>query len=70
MNTIKIFWLKRQLKKSYLHARDGFDYYTCGHSLKLHLSNDYYNACKRFNKIADKLSKLDPGAPKFRFELT
>ena len=33
------------------------------------ISSKYYDCCKRFNETADRLSKLDEGCPKFRYDL-
>ena len=70
MKTIKIFFLKRRFKNLWLKAKYGFDQYSCGHKLKLHMSNDYYATCKKFNEVADQLDKLVEDVPKYRFELS
>ena len=61
--------LKWKYKRLYLKAKTGFKYYNCGHKILLNISSDYYNNCKEFNKIADKLFKIDKECPAFRFEL-
>jgi len=61
--------LKSRYQKLYLKAKTGFGDYSCGHKMLLTISSDYYNTCKEFNEIAEKLSKLDSGCPKFRYEL-
>ena len=67
---MKKIFLKWALKKIYLKTIYVFDSYDCGHKLLLHISSEYYNACKKFNETADKLSKIDNSCPKFRFDLT
>jgi hypothetical protein len=67
---MKKWYLKKQYRKLYLKARDGFEDYSCGHKLLLTLSSQYYNTCLKFNEVADKLSKIDNDTPKFRFELS
>ena len=60
--------LKRKYKNLYLQIQN-YEGYDCGHKLMLTISSDYYRLVKSFNKVADKLSKIDKDCPKFRFEL-
>jgi len=67
--TIKIWWLKRQLGKTYESIYYKFEDYDCGHTLLLAISSDYLKLCVKFNRIADKLSKIDPKCPTYRYKL-
>ena len=62
--------LKSKYKRLYLKVKTGFKDYSCGHKMLLNISSDYYNTCKEFNDVADKLSKIDENLPKFRYELS
>ena len=66
---MKKAFLKWRIKRLYLKTKYGFDGYNCGHQMLLGISSDYYNACKKFNETAEKLSKIDSTCPKFRYEL-
>ncbi len=63
-------FLKWRLKRLYKKSKYGFDSYTCGHQMLLSISSEYYNTCKKFNMVADKLSKIDSNCPSFRYDLT
>jgi hypothetical protein len=59
--------LKRKLKSIYKQIIFGFEDYNCGHKLLCTVSSEYLNLCIKFNKVADKLSKLDSDCPKHRW---
>ena len=59
--------LKTKLKSVYKQIIFGFEDYDCGHKLMCTISSKYLNLCIKYNKIADKLSKLDSDCPKFRW---
>jgi hypothetical protein len=61
--------LKAKMKKAYLKAINFDNGASCGHNLLIQMSSEYYNRCKKFNELADKLSLLDSECPKFRFKL-
>jgi hypothetical protein len=66
---MKKWYLKRKLKRIYIKLQTDYEYLDCGHSLACHMSRSYYNLCLKYNKTADKLSKLDSNCPKFRWKL-
>ena len=68
MKKIYRWYLKHRLKSLYIKI-ETFDEYDCGHKLKLTLSSYYYNLCSSFNKVAEKLSKIDENCPSFRYDL-
>ena len=65
---MKKYFLKRKLKQLYIKIQT-FDGYSCGHSLMLSISSEYFGLCESYNKTADKLILLDPSCPKFRFKI-
>lgn len=69
MKYIRIKLLKYKLKRVYIQLQEHFDYMDCGHTLLCSMSSRYYNLCKEFNTIADRLSKIDPDAIKHRYKL-
>jgi hypothetical protein len=62
-------YLKAKYKKVYVKIKYGYESYNCGHKMLLNISSDYYSNCKKFNSIADKLSKIDVETPSFRFKI-
>jgi hypothetical protein len=67
---MKKAYLKWKFKRLYLKTKYGFEDYNCGHKVLLGISSRYYDCCKRFNETAERLSKIDEGCPKFRYDLT
>ena len=61
-------FLKARLKRIYKKIVYDFQDYDCGHTLLCNMSSEYYNLTVEFNKVADKLSKLDSTCPKFRYK--
>ena len=66
---IKKSILKKKLKSIYKRIINDFQDYDCGHTLLLAMSIRYYELCEEFNQTADKLSKIDPDCPTFRWKL-
>lgn len=66
---MKTMYLKWKLKKLYLKINYDFQEYNCGHKMLLTISSNYYDLCEKFNRLADRLSKLDDACPKFRYDL-
>jgi hypothetical protein len=60
--------LKYRYKKLYLKILN-FEGYDCGHTMMCTLSSEYYNLSVSFNRVADKLSKIDKNCPSFRYEV-
>ena len=63
---------KRFLKWRYrrLHLKiKNYKGYNCGHSMQMQIDMRYYHLIVTFNYIADKLAKIDPECPKFRYSL-
>ena len=63
-------FLKCRLKSLYKKTKYVFESYSCGHKMLLGISSEYYNTCKKFNSVADKLSKIDSNCPSFRYDLS
>ena len=66
LNWSKIKLLKIQARSQYIEYKKAMDTVDCGHTLALTVSSRVRDAVKKFNKTMDKLSKLDPTAPKSR----
>lgn len=62
MSALKVWWLKRQFRASYLHYRDTHS--GLGLSMAGMLQPSIYASAKRCNEIAEKLMALDPQFPK------
>ena len=62
-------FLKWRFKRLYKKSKYGFDSYNCGHQMLLGISPEYYNTCKKFNFVADKLAEIDSNCPSFRYDL-
>jgi len=67
MHLLKLI-LKSKLKRLYIRIQT-YDNYNCGHAMQLMVDTSYFNLCKKFNKVADKLSKIDKDCPSFRYNL-
>lgn len=62
MKRIRIFFIKRALKREYLAYRRLLDQMPCGMSLAGHVSPRIARAQKRCTDLAKKLGALDPTA--------
>ena len=63
-------FLKWRYKRAYRKVENSNTHLSCGDSLCSYISCDYYRLKVKFNRIADKLSKVDSNCPKFRYKLT
>ena len=65
---MKKIYLKYKLKRLYIRIQK-YPMHGCGLALQMAIDNRFYNLLKKFNETADKLTKLDPECPKFRYNL-
>jgi len=62
----KILALQKQAKAAYRAYYRILDGYSCGAALAENISKDLYSIKIRFNKLCDRMAKLDPTCPRFR----
>lgn len=62
MRMIKIWFLRRRMKRLLLELRSIQDGYSCGASMLIYVSTEYRRLKIRLNDCIEALSKLDPRA--------
>lgn len=63
----KIASLKSKAKSLYITMHGRGDRLSCGHSLAMHVSGSYAEACIELDKVLDELALIDPETPTRRF---
>lgn len=62
---LKIWWLKRRLRKAYLRFEDDYSFWQCGNALLNQVTGGRFERDKaRINKLKDLLRVIDPNYPK------
>lgn len=65
MNKLKIWWLKRRLRKAYLRFEDDYSFWQCGNELLNQVTGGRFERDKaRIRKLKDRLRAIDPNFPK------
>lgn len=68
-NFFRKWRLRMRAREAYRNVQDIRDAMNCGWQMTLEVSATAYRYARDFNNAMDELAKLDPMAPKFRFDL-
>lgn len=67
LTKLKIWWLKFNLRSTYLYIAELQNNYSCGNTLSEYMSAEIRDAKHRFDAIANELALLDPLCPNVRY---
>lgn len=64
---IKIWWLKRRLRRAYYRFGEDYSFWQCGNELLNQVTGGRFERDKaRIQKLKDRLREIDPNFPKAR----
>lgn len=65
MNKLKIWWLKRRLRKAYIRFENDYSFWQCGNELLNQVTGGRFERDKaRIRNLKDRLKAIDPNFPK------
>lgn len=65
MNKLRIWWLKRRLRRLYRRFNEDYSFWQCGNELLNAVTGGRFERDKaRIQKLKDRLREIDPNFPK------
>lgn len=65
MNKLRIWWLKRRLRRLYRRFNEDYSFWQCGNELLNTVTGGRFERDKaRIRKLKDRLREIDPNFPK------
>lgn len=65
MNKLRVWWLKRRLRRLYYRFEEDYSFWQCGNELFNQVTGGRFERDKaRIRKLKDRLREIDPNFPK------